>query len=359
MRIYNKELRKALKWLSSGRPTKTIRYLEPKVPIFLEDPLYYAILGRACLEAGLIKDAETYLNRGLQADPEHLDVRLLLAVVHLKRKDPAAAVRTWLEVLEDAPGERHARRGLNTLKRISDQEAQDRFLNQFHQHRFLPSIAPKWPRYVFPVLIFGLVLLTGLYFRESFGDVFSQLTVRSEREGAAVLDMFRGNPLTVDDPDVLYPMDEDEARKTLRKALSHYNDYEDNQARLELNKLRDANLSVPLRDKVLGLLDSLAVPSLENLDKSYSYAEVVSNPRLYEDCWVIWRGKTANVRYQGDSISFDLLVGFDNEQVFEGRVGVRIPFLAVMEPLPIEILARVVPEGDSFILVARTIHFLR
>ncbi len=212
MRIYNKELRKAQKWLSSGRPTKTIRYLEPKVPIFLEDPLYYAILGRACLEAGLIKDAETYLNRGLQADPNHLNVRLLLAVVHLKRKDPAAAVRTWLEILEDLPGERHARKGLNTLKRISDQESQDRFLNQFHHQRFLPSLAPSWPRYVFPVLIFILVLLTMFYFRDNL-ERFTERTRRTVREGAASFEIAREDSLTIENPDVLYPMDENEARK--------------------------------------------------------------------------------------------------------------------------------------------------
>ncbi len=108
-----------------------------------------------------------------------------------------------------------------------------------------------------------------------------------------------------------------------------------------------------------GLLGSLANPGFDSLDKSYSYAQVAADPWLYDKCWVIWRGKTANVRYEGSSIYFDLLAGFDNEQVFEGRVTVEIPFPAVMEPLPIEILAQVIPDGEDFSLKAKTIHFLR
>ena len=101
MRIYSKELKRALRWLAAGRSIRVIRFLEPKVPIYLENPDYYAILGRAFLYNGMVKDAEIYLTRGLQADPNHLDIRLTLAVNYLKRKDPASAVRIRLEVLEE------------------------------------------------------------------------------------------------------------------------------------------------------------------------------------------------------------------------------------------------------------------
>ena len=148
MKIYNRDLKRARRWLAAGRSTKVIHFLEPKVPLFIEDPQYYALLGRACLESGLLKDADTYLSRGLQADPGHLDVMLALAVNHLKRKDPPAAVRTWLEIIEDFPNDRntrYARRGLKSLKRITNQFQQDRFLEKFDTRRYLPFIGSRWP----------------------------------------------------------------------------------------------------------------------------------------------------------------------------------------------------------------------
>ncbi len=61
MRAYSKDLRKARRWLAAGRSTKVIHFLEPKVPLFLEDPHYYALLGRAYLNNGSYGDADTYL----------------------------------------------------------------------------------------------------------------------------------------------------------------------------------------------------------------------------------------------------------------------------------------------------------
>ena len=360
MRIYNKDIKRARRWLASGRSIKVIRYLEPKVPLFLEDPDFYAILGRACLSAGLLKDADTYLSRGIQADPAHFEVRLTLAVNHLKRKDPASAVRTWLEVLEDCPDNPSAKRGLRTLKRISDQDGQDRFLDRFDPGRFLPDISVKWPRRVFLSLLIALTALTLVYFREPLIlGIARRLSPLPTRIGSEGLLSVTGGDLTEGGLDVLYPMTEGEVSRTLKKAIRHFEAYQDNSARHELNKVRHSNAGEEIRRQATLLLESLRESDIETIETDFTLAQVTESPWLYEGCWVLWRGVTANVIYDDEAIKFDFLVGYQDGTVLEGRIPVEVPFLAVMEPLPLELLARVELSGDEFILVGKTLHFLR
>ena len=360
MKIYNRDLKRARRWLAAGRSSKVIHFLEPKVPLFLEDPQYYALLGRACMETGLLTDADTYLNRGLQADPENLDVYLVLAVNHLKRKDPAAAVRTWLEIIDEFPDHkntRFARKGLNSLKKISDQEQQDRFIEKFDSRKYLPNLGSRWPVRALVALLSVLLLLTVYYFKDDI--VKAELLSKESRPGAELLIPERGRSLTVSGGDILYPMTDSDLEKTLKRALRYYQDYEDNKARYELNKVKYSNAAGDIREKALSLLDSLGEPTIENIETNYSYAEVASTPWLYDGCWVLWKGMTANVVYDDDAIQFDFLVGFEDGKVLEGKVPVSVPFPVVMEPLPLELLAQVKARDASFVLVGKTLHFLR
>jgi len=359
-KLYNQDLRRARRWLASGRSTKVIHFLEPKVPLFIEDPQYYAILGRACVEAGLLKDADTYLNRGLQADPNHLEVRLSLAVNHLKRKDPAAAVQTWLEILEEYPDEKFSSRGLNSLKKISNPYQQDRFLERFNSQHYLPFIGSKWPFRLLLLLSVILIVLLGFYFRDSISNFFQGRESREYRAGSRQLMLTDNSPLTVlDGSEALYPMDESDVRKTLRKAIKHFQKYQDNLARLELNRIRYSNATEDIRQQADGLIDSLGEPSINSIDTAFSFREVSEQPWLYEGCWVLWRGRAANIAYHDDVIEFDFLVGFENDQILDGKVAVKVPFPVVMEPLPLELLAQVRPSENTFSLVAKTLHFLR
>jgi len=359
MKIYNRDLKRARRWLAAGKSSKVIHFLEPKVPLFLEDPMYYALLGRACMDTGLLTDADTYLNRGLQADPDNLDVYLVLAVNHLKRKDPASAVRTWLEIIDEFPNHsdtRFARRGLKSLKKISDQQQQDRFIERFHSRKYMPGIGSKWPGIIFIVLFFILIGLMGFYFRDTISTTFIS---REYRTGAEKLLPDTGRSLTESGGDVLYPMNDSELTKTLRKALRYYQAYNDNKARYELNKIKYSNAAEDIRMKAIGLITSLGDATIENIETDYTYADVSVSPWLYEGCFVLWQGMTANVVFDDDDISFDFLVGFEDGKVLEGKVPVRLPFLAVMEPLPLELLARVEPQNGTFILEGKTLHFLR
>ena len=360
MRTYNRDLKKARRWLASGRSTRVIHFLEPKVPLFLEDPNYYALLGRAYFNNMSYGDADTYLNRGLQADPGHLDVRLILAVNHLKRKDPASAVRSWLEILEDYPGQKQAGRGLRALKRISSQEQQDRFIEKFDPRRFLPMIASPWPPRILGGLTIVLAVLLVLYFRDPIGEFLSRLAPAEEsRPGAEALVIERGTVLSGGPEDAVFFMSDGEISRTLNAAVKDFREYRDNSARRELNRIILSNASDDIRSRAVQIRESLGKSDIDSLETDFSYAEVIADPALYEGCYVLWRGKTANITEGGDVIRFDFLVGFDDGTVYEGTLPVEMPFLAVMEPLPLELLARVENRPEGIVLIAETLHFLR
>jgi len=360
MKIFNRDLRKANKWLASGRYTKVIHFLEPKVPIFIEDPFYYAILGRACMEAGALKDAETYLSRGLQADPVNVYLMQLLAVNYLKRKDPSSAIRIWLEILDEYPQDKYARKGLEKLKKISTQEEQDDFLENFKYRKFIPDSSGQPHKYIIIFLGIILLILSTGYFRTELSGFFSSAGIRkSVRENMNFSLSTETDALIDPDADALYPMSASQVSSTMKKALKYFQNYNDNLARYELNKIIYSNASLQVKSKAEGLRKALGEPTIENLKTNFEYRDVAKEPWLYDGCYVKWKGMTANVVYDKDAILFDFLVGFDSKKVLEGKVRVKVPFVAVMEPLPLELFAQIKVKSADFYLEARTLHFLR
>ena len=96
---------------------------------------------------------------------------------------------------------------------------------------------------------------------------------------------------------------------------------------------------------------------LEKVEHNFKFKEVQEHPVLYQDCYVIWKGRVSNLVIGENSINFDLLVGYETEQVLEGIVPVQLNFAAHIDPaFPIEVLGRIEPEGNQIYLEAKSIH---
>jgi tetratricopeptide (TPR) repeat protein len=168
MKIHNKTLKKAYRLLKSSQYGKVIAFLEPKVPIFLENYYFYYILGVACLENGDNGGADTYLKRAIQVNHEFIEPRLFLASLALRRKDTTEAVRLWLGILDLDPSCKEAKRGLDKIRQFSDSQGMNRYLQKNSFSPMLPKIGRRIPPCIFLVLFLG-VLAGGLYLeRDSF-----------------------------------------------------------------------------------------------------------------------------------------------------------------------------------------------
>jgi hypothetical protein len=86
---------------------------------------------------------------------------------------------------------------------------------------------------------------------------------------------------------------------------------------------------------------------------------VVKQPALYDECSVDWKGKVANLAVGKDAITFDLLVGYEQEKELEGIVSVSLPFAAEMQNGDgIEVLGQVTVMGGILGLQGISLHVL-
>jgi hypothetical protein len=144
-------------------------------------------------------------------------------------------------------------------------------------------------------------------------------------------------------------------------ARSFFNSYHDEAAKRNLNRILESNASTAIKNKARLLKSYTEAPGFDTLKDRFSYAEVSSEPVLYRDCYVLWRGVAANLETTADKTRFDLLVGYDTRKIMEGAVPVELNFPAGINTTePLEILGRIVlvrGDGkDQFMLEGIGIH---
>ena len=101
-------------------------------------------------------------------------------------------------------------------------------------------------------------------------------------------------------------------------------------------------------------------PNFSTLKVSFPYSEVMELPILYEDCYVIWRGKIANLTIGEDRLVFEFLVGYHDEKQLEGVLPVIFDFgLNVSNGDNIELLAQIVIEEGMIGLKGVSIHIIQ
>jgi hypothetical protein len=91
----------------------------------------------------------------------------------------------------------------------------------------------------------------------------------------------------------------------------------------------------------------------------YAYAAVTKQAALYDGASVLWKGKVANLKVGKDSLTFDFLVGYDQEKQLEGIVPVTLPFAAdLADGSAVEVLAQVGTNGTAPTLLGISVHRL-
>jgi transcriptional antiterminator len=135
--------------------------------------------------------------------------------------------------------------------------------------------------------------------------------------------------------------------------------YEDTIARREMNRLLLSNADRNVKEKVRALLPYMKEPTFLTLEKSFTYQEVMKEPRLYEGCYVRWKGRVTNVRVTEKEILFDFLVGYHDQKVLEGIVPVVLKFSAKVDPsFAYEVLGEILVREQGIQLRGISIHEL-
>ncbi|MFQ3619908.1 MAG: tetratricopeptide repeat protein, partial [Spirochaetales bacterium] len=325
---------------------ETIRLLEPQVFIYRQNPQFYYLLGMACIRTGDFAGAYSYLKRSEQLDPTNVAVKNALALVYLKRYETEQTLRYWLEVLDEEPKNPYARRGLKTLKERTTPEKIEELFDSNKVFRLLPS-----PGFYVPKPIKRLLIGMGILLLVLGGYLLYDKSRPQARPDIAAIRLERETALVDPDSRARYMLTQKEISDSFQRIKDLLQVYKDTEARIEMNKLLLSNATREVKVKVRALLPYLKEPSFLTLQNSVSYLDVARDPLLYEGCYVRWKGRITNVKITDREISFDLLVGYQDQKILEGIVPVTLSFAAKVDPaFAYEVLGEVLLRGQQILL---------
>jgi hypothetical protein len=155
-----------------------------------------------------------------------------------------------------------------------------------------------------------------------------------------------------------YALTEKQAVGAFERAKDYFQEYRDNAAIIEINRLLGSNASAALKEKAKSLRAFVGKPDFRTIKDAPPYAAVRSDPALYDGCSVAWKGMAANVRSESGSVTFDFLVGYQDKKRLEGLVPAKISGAEIQVDRPLEILAILRSAGGVLSMDCAAIHEL-
>jgi len=352
-----KDLAEARTLFRARKFPDVIRILEPEVFRYRENFEYFHLLGFACLHAGDLGGAFSYISRALQLKDDDISVKLGLAVIHFRRSENDKALKRWLEVIEAEPGNRIARRGLDLLRRGLTPDGLQEMIDSGSLKQLFPPlpVRTRWVGVVGIILGVLVVAAAGYLAVHTF-----QPSGSTERPGVSAIDIPPDVGRLVDSgTDSRYLLSEGEVRSEFKKAKNQLLAWRDNLAAVAINRILLSNAAAPVKERARMLKGFITPASFDTLRDGFSYAAVAAQPALYDGCSVRWKGKIANLQVGKTAITFDLLVGYDQEKELQGIVPVTLPFATDLgNGVALEVLGQVVGAGTVPALTGIAVHRL-
>ncbi|WP_028973547.1 tetratricopeptide repeat protein [Spirochaeta cellobiosiphila] len=349
-------LKKAQSLYNKKKYNAVIRLLEKEIFTYRDNMDFYILLGYSCLHLNDFGAAESYLKRAQQLDHENLFPYLGIGYLALRRRNIDKALSLYLNILDDYPNQKMAKRALKLLRDVEDPNLLPDILDKSKKGYYLPNLGSVWDlmRPILSVVIVAIVLISGSVL--TYPLIMSHME-EQKRDGVSLdIDVDQYFDMSGEYQTVLT---ENEIKAGLKRVNRYFQDHKDNLVRKEINYLLMGNVNGLIKDRVSSLLSHLDKPSFATLDTNYPYSEVKENPYLYENTYVIWPGRISNPKI-GDKITFDFLIGYTDGKVLEGIVPVEVNFgINLDDDTPIEVLGQIhIREGKVY-LEALSIHKLK
>jgi tetratricopeptide (TPR) repeat protein len=342
------------------RYSDVITLLEPNVIQYRDSFQFYYFLGLACLHTGDSGGATSYFQRARQIRMRDPDLLAAQAALFLRRGDTHQAVEYYLEALEYAPEHRLSKRSLDFIRKKGDAETISSLVETGRISRFYPH--PAKPLSPFLVVSVVAVLALGSAVVLAGRPLLSRMEPQTERADLAPIS------LTADERNVpvemggsyRYILTEAQVLKSYASAQRFFQDFRDNAAQVEINRILWSNAAAPIKQKARMLMEYLTEPGFDSIKDSYPYETVRADPWLYLDCWVVWKGMATNIRKTDRSVDFDFLVGYDTRNTLEGIVPVHLDsVLEIDSNRPLELLARIAADNGALSLAGSGIFQTR
>ncbi|MCL2127310.1 MAG: tetratricopeptide repeat protein [Treponema sp.] len=359
-------LTKACRLARSGKYEAAIRTLEPEVNRYHGSFSYYYLLGSSCLRTGDFGGALIYFRRANETKPRDPKAILGLATLYLRRGETDRAVDYYLEILELDHKNRIAKKAMKLLRKRAGTDSFSAWLEagrlpSLYPPILFPGFSKKEVFSAFAVVAAVCAVTFGLLVQ--FKVIRNPLNPRGNRQGIASFTLSsdeRKSPVQTGGS-YRYILTSGQALETYERALTLFTAYRDEAARINLNRILESNASEGLKNKARIIFTYMEVPGFDSFKRgdNVSFTDVMKDPVLYRDVYVIWRGMATNVETADEKTAFDFLVGYDTKKTLEGIIPVTFNQALSLNPdRPLEVLGRVVPAGADtpIILEGLAIH---
>lgn len=309
---------------------------------------FYFILGLACLYTGDVGGASAYFERARKIKMRDTDLLVGQAAVFLRQGKTAEACSYYLDALRQDASHSKAKKALEFLRR-ADNDAVIRLIESGKISRFYPVLKKNASPAPFIVAFVCLCAMTavGSFFFKKSGGIYE---ARADLSSFS-LSLDEKNNLTEQGGVYRYVLTAKQIEASYESIKTYFNQYRDNAAQVEINRILNSNASSSVRKKTRMLMDYLSEPGFDTIKDNYSYSQVSEDPALYLDCWVVWKGMAANIKRTENSTDFDFLVGYDRKSDLEGMVRVHFQrALSFDQEMPFELLGRITQDGTKIVL---------
>jgi hypothetical protein len=363
--VFSSTLTRAARLARRGKYESAAQLLESEVYNYRDSFMFFYLLGLCSLYAGNYGSAHDYLMRARELRAREPSALLALAALYVKRADSRRAISFYLEVQDIDSKNRIAKRALNILKKYAGSDD----LLAWIESGKLRSLYPPFPHEkIRPVKIILKIMLpvVAVLGIAAFILLKNNPSVNPGREGFDETVLTRADKEDAAQFGGVYNLilTEKQILAAYEDARKFFNQRRDNAARIEINRIIESNAGDGIKNKALIMAQYLEEPDFEKLKSSpaanIKYDDAAKEPWLYRDCYALWNGTAVNINSGQNETSFVFLVGYDKRRhVVEGRIQVRMPFAAAIDPeRPLEVLGKIVPSGapDGLSLEGITIH---
>ncbi|MDR3284652.1 MAG: hypothetical protein LBS97_05700 [Treponema sp.] len=379
MAVYS-PLERAKKLLKARRFSEVIKELEPLIREYQDASdsrqsfEYFYTLGIACLYAEDSGGADTYFQLARKIKLQSPDLLLAFAVLCLRQGKTKRAVDYYLEVLDIQPGNKIAAQSLEFIRLHGDAETISQWVRNKKITRFYPplGINPRKMRLACLLLAAGILALSAPRLIPKDWHPFRALVngktsvpvsgKRADLSGFVLSGEETKNAAETageSSSAYRYNLTAKEITAAYIQAQTLFQNYRDNAAQVEVNRLLNSNASPVIRENVRLLMEHFKEPTFDSLNPkdNYPYRDTASDPALYQDCWVIWKGRVSNTRLDEAALRCDFLVGYDDLKTIEGIVPLTFPLSVDINPeLAVNVLAKIKLEGGKISLEGKSVY---
>ncbi len=318
-----------------------IKMLEAKADTYEDDFEYYLTLGIACLYVGDFGASSAYFQRARKI--KLTDNRLLLgqAAIFLRRGDTDRALQYYLEIIENEPDNKIAKNAIEFIRTHGDYDIICRWVDTGRLEQFYPQIGANPEK---------ILLIAAPIFTCILGAFIAILLFPGKpktvgnRANLSAIELTSDEMASAKEKDLStqsynFILSNKEITKHYSNALQYFQEHRDNAAQIEVNTILNSDAALSIKQKANVLAGYFEIPDFNTITDVPSFSDVMSNKVLYQDCWVDWGGKVANVMtYEDGSYSCELLVGNESLEHYDGSVVVNfksVPNIAVEQPVRI------------------------